>query len=225
MKEVGSPLKILTYNIHSGKNIWMQPTLDAIIDYLQSTQGDVVCLQEINENEKRGFQVSKIKNSLQKDCIFAPNVSIGKGHYGLAVFTSLPILEYHHILLPSAKEQRGLLHTVLQVEKQELHVLNTHLGLSKAERARQLEFIDAYISKLKANIILAGDFNTTKPELGSLPLLDVGEIAGKAHIPTFIPNPKRIDLVFISPTVRVVNYQVSDVKLSDHYPIEVSVLI
>lgn len=224
MKEIGYPLKLVTYNIHSGKNLWMQPTFDQIIEYLESSQADVICIQEINENEKRGYQVSKIKSSLQKDCNFAPNVSIGKGYYGLANFTSLPILEYHHILLPSGKEQRGLLHTILLLGNQKLHILNTHLGLSKTERMRQFQFIAEYIAKLNSNIILVGDFNTTKPKLGNLPLLDVSQITGQAHIPTFIPTYQRIDYIFLSPSLRVIDYRVPTVNLSDHYPLEVKVL-
>lgn len=219
------PLTLMTYNIHSGKDRRMLPTLNSMIRFMENSHADVMAIQEINENEKRGYQVSEIKNSLRINYSFASNVSIGKGCYGIATFTPFFILAQHHILLPSEKEQRGLLHTVLSLGNQKLHILNTHLGLSKAERRHQFHTIREYISRLKSPVILLGDFNTTNPELQDTGLTDAAQITGQEHMPTFIPNRRRIDYIFLSPSIKVLAYQVEPVTLSDHYPVFIQVLI
>lgn len=218
-------LKLITYNIHSGKNLWMRPTFKSIIQFLDNSQSEVIGIQEVNENEKRGYQVSQIKNSLQTNYSFAPNVSMGGGYYGVATYTSLSILEHHHILLPSKKEQRGLLHTVHPLGDQKLHILNTHLGLSKAERSQQFQFIREYVSRLKSPVILMGDFNTTNPELQDTSLIDAAQITQQEHIPTFIPTRQRIDYIFVSSSIKVLDYHVASITLSDHYPAHIQVLI
>ncbi|MEL7564516.1 MAG: endonuclease/exonuclease/phosphatase family protein [Dehalobacterium sp.] len=218
-------LKLMTYNIHSGKDLWMRPSFNSIIQYMENTQANVMCIQEINENEKRGYQVSKINNTLQTHCSFAPNVPLGRGYYGTATFTSFSILENHHFLLSSKKEQRGLLHTVLSLGIQRLHVLNTHLGLAKVERNQQFQFIREYISQLHPPVILMGDFNTTTLELQDIPLIDAAQISRQEHIPTFIPMRKRIDYIFVSPSIKVLNYHVAPSCFSDHYPVLIQVSI
>lgn len=218
-------LKIMSYNIHSGKNLFLKPTLKDIIQFMADYQGQVIGIQEINENEKRGRQVSSIINSLQLNHSFAPNVSLAKGYYGVATFTSLPILENHHILLPSEKEQRGLLHTVLSLGNDKIHILNTHLGLSERERSQQFYFIREYVANLNSPIILMGDFNTKHPDLQGIPLLDAAEISNQKHIPTFIPTRQRIDYIFLSPSINLLEYQVAPVTFSDHYPLSVRVAL
>ena len=45
-------IKIISYNIHSGLNKDMFPTLFDIIDFLRISDADVICLQEVNESAK-----------------------------------------------------------------------------------------------------------------------------------------------------------------------------
>lgn len=218
-------LKLMTYNIHSGRDLWMRPSFNNIIQFMEKSQANILGIQEINENEKRGYQVSNINNSLQTHYSFAPHVSMGRGYYGVATFTSLSILEHHHILMPSKIEQRGLLHTVLPLGNQKLHIINTHLGLRKEERTQQFQFIREYVSKLKSPVILMGDFNTTNPDLQDIPLIDAAQITRQENIPTFIPTRQRIDYIFVSPSIKVLNYHVASISLSDHYPALIQVLI
>ena len=43
-------IKIISYNIHSGLNKDMFPTLFDIIDFLRMSDADIICLQEVNES-------------------------------------------------------------------------------------------------------------------------------------------------------------------------------
>jgi endonuclease/exonuclease/phosphatase family metal-dependent hydrolase len=68
-------------------------------------------------------------------------------------------------------EQRGLLHVVVQVEQQQVHVLVVHLGLVPASRVRQVQQILAYVLREvppHASVVVAGDFNDWGPRTGRM---------------------------------------------------------
>ena len=57
-------IKIISYNIHSGTDKNMAPTLFDTINFLKKSNADIICLQEVNESSKVGFQVSSLKEEL-----------------------------------------------------------------------------------------------------------------------------------------------------------------
>ncbi len=216
-------MKIISYNIHSGKNSWFVPQLYRIIRFLNMENATVIGVQEINENNKRGKQATSLSIQLDMDYHFGPNLSFGNGHYGIASYTSLPILERNHILLPSKKEQRGLLDTIVEYRQRKVHILNTHLGLAKEDRQEQFQYIENYLKQLTSPYILLGDFNTTQPLFTDIPLIDTAKEMSKEHQSTLMLSKKRIDYIFVSKEFKVTSYRVIPVNMSDHYPIEVEV--
>ncbi|WP_084605382.1 endonuclease/exonuclease/phosphatase family protein [Tepidibacter formicigenes] len=124
-----------------------------------------------------------------------------------------------HIFLPSKIEQRGLIHTIIQIKDKKLSVLNTHLGLSSKERAKQFNVINEYIESIEQPYILAGDLNTTNPKLNSNYLIDTGKEMNKENLSTFMLLNKRIDYIFTSKELEVLKYDVYPVYMSDHYPV------
>ncbi|QZY56436.1 endonuclease/exonuclease/phosphatase family protein [Crassaminicella profunda] len=225
MKDDRYFLKVITYNIHSGKNLSNLPQLNDIIEFFKNEHAHVIGVQEINENNQRGNQVSQIENALKMNSAFAPNVKIGNGYYGVSTFTSFKILKVHYLPLPSQKEQRGLIHTVLKIGNKKLNVLNTHLGLSVDERNKQFKIIEKYLNSLHSPSILMGDFNTTTPKFNSLTMMDTAIQMEKSFLPTFIPSEKRIDYTFTSKPIKILHYSVIPVKMSDHYPVMVDILL
>ncbi|MFV9511418.1 endonuclease/exonuclease/phosphatase family protein [Tepidibacillus sp. LV47] len=218
-------LKIISYNIHSGKNFWLVPTFRPLIRFLADQDADIITIQEINENNKRGYQFTALQNALKLTGRFAPHVPIGNGNYGLATFSRFPILSTSHLFLPSQKEQRGLLDTVIQVNERKVHILNTHLGLSYVERIQQLQRITEYIQALTSPFLLMGDFNTPSLSLDRFGCFDAALTMKKGHLPTMPFSKQRIDYIFHSANIRVIDYDVFKINLSDHYPISVQVQI
>ncbi|WP_053955913.1 endonuclease/exonuclease/phosphatase family protein [Inediibacterium massiliense] len=217
-------LKILTYNIHSGKDLFMIPKLNQLMDFLKNEKFHIMALQEINENNKRGYQVSTIYKNLLCNHAFSPNVKIGDGYYGVATFSFFKILNQKHIPLPSKKEQRGMIHTLLKIGNKKLNILNIHLGLNAKEREKQLSYIEKYIKTLNDPFILLGDFNTSNPKL-NIPMIDAATKFHKEDLSTLMPLNKRIDYIFLSPSIELMNYHVFPVKFSDHYPVCAEILI
>ena len=120
MKKIG----IVSYNIHSGLNKNMFPTLFDTIDFLKQVDADIICLQEVNESARAGFQVSSFKEELKMNSHFGANVVDLGYNYGLATYSKYPIKEEEHIYLSSFREQRGMLHTTVKVDYRKLNIIN-----------------------------------------------------------------------------------------------------
>lgn len=218
-----SRIKIITYNIHSGKNVWMVPQLNRIIKFLKYEQPHIIGVQEIHENNKKGMQFSILKHHLNINGHFGPNVSIGEGNFGIATFCEFPIIENKHFLLPKNREQRGFIDTKILINHEEVHILNTHLSLNSRKRTQQLNEIKKYLSFLKSPYILIGDLNTTYPDLEESNVIDAAKEMKKEHLSTLMLSKKRIDYLFVSNNFNVIDYKVLPVKMSDHYPVVVEV--
>lgn len=212
-------IKIISYNIHSGKNMWMVPQLNKLVHFFQKEKPDILAVQEIHENYKLGRQLSFFEEQLKMNVHFGPHVPVGEGHYGIATLTRYPILNNKHYLLPKIREQRGFLDTVVIIENKEVHLLNTHLGLRFQNRKLQLLKIQEYLRQLTSPFLLMGDFNTDHPEIPLDFVRDSAKEMQKEHLVTMMLSNKRIDYVFASKDFQILDYQVKPVKMSDHYPV------
>lgn len=214
-------IKIISYNIHSGLNKDMFPTLFDIIDFLRISDADVICLQEVNESAKAGFQVSSFKEELKMYSHFGANVVNYGFNYGLVTYSKYPIKDENHIYLSSSdSEQRGMLHTVLNVDGRKLNIINVHLGLGKEERKIQIRELIDFIKKLKDEpYVVVGDFNDGDINISENILKDVAKELNKSNTLTFATGLERIDYIFVSPQVKVLDYEVLIKNMSDHYPI------
>lgn len=219
MKESKRILKIMTYNIHSGKDLKGENTFLEMIDFVKENNPDVLALQEVNENKKRGYQISQLIKHFSEIYHFGPHVKISNGYYGIATFSKFPIVTRKHILLPSFKEQRGVLHTTLKIDDKNIDIFNTHLGLNAKERKQQISFIQESLRNVKNSFVLMGDFNDNKPILDSCLLYDTSIWNNQESIPTLIKFHKKVDFIFVSNDITTVDYEVSPIILSDHYPI------
>ena len=198
----------------------MFPTLFDIIDFLRVSKADIICLQEVNESAKVGFQVSSLKEELGMYSHFGANVVDLGLNYGLVTYSKYPIKSEKHIYLSSDREQRGILHTVVNVEGRNLNIINVHLGLGEEERKVQVEALISIIKLLgKEPYIVVWDFNEGNIDINKKILKDVAKELDKSNILTFATGLDRIDYIFVSPNIEVLDYEVLIKNMSDHYPI------
>ena len=213
-------VNIVSYNIHSGLNKNMFPTLFDTIDFLKQVDADIICLQEVNESARAGFQVSSFKEELKMNSHFGANVVDLGYNYGLATYSKYPIKEEEHIYLSSFREQRGMLHTTVKVDYRKLNIINVHLGLENNEREIQIKELLDFINKLGDEpYIVLGDFNQGNINIDNNNLKDVAKELGKSNVLTFPTGLDRIDYILVSPNVEVLEYDVLIKDMSDHYPI------
>lgn len=219
-------INIISYNIHSGLDKNMFPTLFDTIDFLKQANADIICLQEVNESARAGFQVSSFKEELKMNSHFGANVVDLGFNYGLVTYSKYPIKEEEHIYLSSFREQRGMLHTVVKVDYKKLNIINVHLGLDEEEREIQVKELIDFIKKLgNEPYIVVGDFNQGGVDIEEDILTDVAKELGKSNVLTFPTGLDRIDYIFVSPNVEVIDYDVLIKDMSDHYPIVAKIKI
>jgi endonuclease/exonuclease/phosphatase family metal-dependent hydrolase len=157
----------LSYNIHSaiGRDRRCDP--QRILDVIHATDAVVVGLQEVDarlRRKQRFDQFDFFREKSGMECIAGPNVVEHRGHYGNALLTTLPIESVRLIKLPTrGSEPRGAILAVLRHERLRLQVLNTHLGLRRAERREHARALLAEISGHDGPTLLVGDFIVWHP--------------------------------------------------------------
>ena len=150
---------------------------------------------------------------------FGANVVNLNSNYGLVTYSKYKIIRQNHVYLSSSREQRGLLHTVIDVRGKKVNIINVHLGTDKNEQKLQIEELQDFIDGLgNENYIIAGDFNAADITLEEN-CIDVAKELDKSNTLTFSLGLERIDYIFASPNIKPINYRVIIKKLSDHYPI------
>ncbi|MGL5640771.1 MAG: endonuclease/exonuclease/phosphatase family protein [Paraclostridium sp.] len=213
-------IKIVSYNIHSGLNKDMFPSLFDIIDFLRIENADVICLQEVNESAKAGFQVSSLKEDLDMYSHFGANVVKLGANYGLVTYSKYKIKSQDHIYLSSETEQRGMLHTVVKIGAgRKLNIINLHLGLDNKERETQIAEVEKFVKNLEDPYIVVGDFNQGNMDINEEIFKDVAINTNKNNILTYATGLDRIDYMLVSPEIEVKYYDVLMKNMSDHYPI------
>lgn len=232
-------IRFLTYNIHKGIGTDRKFKPDRILNILQESKADIICLQEVDKDVPRSqyLDITKyLATELGFHYVFEGNVKLKKGVYGNATLTRFPILSSENLDITwKIKKKRGALITRVETSKNHvITVYNYHLGLATFERNWQIHKIltSAIHKKYRDSpSVILGDSNDRRHKLN--PLM---EIAGYKDscitklkrknftFPSYAPVI-RIDKVFfndywIDPQHIVVQNKVTRIA-SDHSPVMV----
>ncbi|AKL95796.1 endonuclease/exonuclease/phosphatase [Clostridium aceticum] len=227
-------LKIMSYNIHHGRNLFGKYSLDEIAEVIKKSGAEIIGLQELDNGVVRSRfedQIKYLSEKLSMEYVYGYNVNLLGGKYGNGILSKYPIESYENFHLPSGRERRGLLTAVIDVKGKKINFLVTHLGLNQQERQNQVNAIEKYMDTISDDVILVGDFNA-KPkskeiQLISKRLIDAAYATGKDEEPTFdLPVlSARIDYIFTHKNLRPLKYDVIKSRASDHYPITATIKI
>jgi endonuclease/exonuclease/phosphatase family metal-dependent hydrolase len=236
----------MTYNIHRAIGVDRRFRPDRILRVLDHHGPDVLLLQEVDEGVPRSRELDLARElaSLHDFPHYAVghNVSLRKGRYGNATLSRHPILKERNIDLTVApRKRRGCQHTRIRVESprgrpHELDVFNLHLGLSAAERARQVgllarsgEFTTLAPSEA---CLVAGDFNDWRSLLHPIFTEILGfrcatqnpqqlERTARTY-PSFSPRGS-LDRIYYRGPIRMIGSRVCRLRVSkvasDHLPV------
>jgi len=163
---VAKRLRVMTYNMHSGRGVDDRYDLERIADVIRSYAPDLVALQEVDHGRARTSaddQSELLGTQLGMQAHFAPTLEHGTERYGIATLTRLPTLEVRKIFLPAhahlRSEPRCALATRHTWDGGDLEMINTHLSTLFRERPGQVAAIAAaYAGEA---LVIAGDFNCT----------------------------------------------------------------
>lgn len=147
-------LRVVTYNVHSCVGLDGRLSPARIARVLARLDADVVALQELDVMRRRtgGLdQTLEIARLLEAEYrLFHPAMSVADEQYGDAILSRLPLRLVRAAALPGPSrcvkgtkwgycEPRGALWAAVEWEGSELQIVNTHLGLGRDERSRQVE--------------------------------------------------------------------------------------
>jgi endonuclease/exonuclease/phosphatase family metal-dependent hydrolase len=168
-------LHVLTVNMHKGFSPFNRRfMLPELRDAVRATSADLVFLQEVHGAHQRHAsryldwpptpQYEFLADTMWPQFAYGRNAVYPDGDHGNALLSKFPILRHENLDVSTGttEEQRGLLHSVLDVPGQrEVHAICVHLGLLERDRQKQLDLLCGLMHRIpeEAAVIVAGDFN------------------------------------------------------------------
>ena len=237
-------MRLLLYNIAYGtgcpgglaKRLWTvhryirtsQSHLDRIIDFIDGSAADIVALVEVDTGSFRTDyvnQVEKVALHLSKyhTCDVKYGVdSIGRKipilqNQGNAVLTRRKTAKKHFHFFPF-----GFKRLIIELNIEGIRFFLVHLALQKGVREKQLNFL-AKLAEGDGPLIVAGDFNTLSgtTEISSFQRklgLFNPNTEGVCTYPSWSPK-KQLDIILCSKEIKILNFEVPEVRYSDHLPV------
>lgn len=225
-------LKILSWNI------WIQGYFDQIADFLKKSNADIICLQEVkNDDPKR--DIISFLNELGYKHVFTPNKRRWATEIindGPAIFTKNDIKSTQTYIL-SESDSRAAIEARIDIKGQILHVFNTHLlhthqQESKIQNEQAANLIKLLPDKLT---ILMGDFNALPESLVIQKIKKKLIASDLSFLPTWSVYPEgcptcnpqdinmKLDYIFTTKDIKVKSFKVEKSRGSDHLPISVMI--
>ena len=218
-------LTVMTYNLHNGFNTRGELDLETLATVIEENGADIVALQEIS----RGWLISGSVDMLswlsqRLDMPYVSGPTAGP-LWGNAILSKYTIKDYHNYELPPDNLciKRGFIVATIDIGETELQMIATHLHHIEEDteiRQMQVPVILEYWDNTPNTIIL-GDFNA----LTDSTEMDIFYQAGL--IDTLFDQPEvltfnsanlyeRIDYIWLSPDIQLVESHVPFSKASDH---------
>ena len=236
-QDYGSPFRVVSYNLHSGRSAAGDEVFDQQVEFLRTLSPDLLAVQEVDRDWPRSANVDQSRAlalALDMRGFFSPNLlgpwMVGRNtyQYGIAVFWRGGAEMLGGAALPGVpgREHRGLAYVEIETRQGGLIFGNIHLGRSPAERSAQAEFVAEWLTSRSLPTILAGDFNMIpgSPEYHRLVAAATDVTAGLDLVtfPDDVPDRQR-DYVFITAGLRAGSVATIDSDLSDHRPVIVEI--
>lgn len=225
-------MKVMTFNTqHCLNYITREIDFNLMAKTIKDIDADIVGLNEMRGEGNNPEYTKQVEILAQltgmKYYYFAPALNLnGNGLYGNGFLSKIPILKAETIIIPDPEvkkynkyyETRCLLKVLLEGE---ITVLVTHFGLNIDEQENAVKTVLENVSDKK--VILMGDFNLlpNSPILSPIKnkLQDTAQKFNceKFSFPSDAPNCK-IDYIFVSDDVEVLNADIPPIIASDHRP-------
>jgi endonuclease/exonuclease/phosphatase family metal-dependent hydrolase len=241
MAPQGGSLRVLSYNIHAGKDAQQVDNLERVAAIIDSTDADIVLLQEVDRRTQRSAgadHFSELRRLTGMQGVFGKSLDYQGGEYGIAVLSRWPLDSVQALPLrvepPQARsggayEPRIALHVRVRAPGRVLEVINTHLDATGTGTYRKQELIGvlAYMKQRiapDAPLLLGGDLNArpTTDDINAVAfaLTDAFGSCGTGNgesFPAHAPD-RRIDYIFLR-HARCSTARVIETQASDHRPL------
>jgi endonuclease/exonuclease/phosphatase family metal-dependent hydrolase len=242
-------LVVASYNIHGAVGGDGRKQLRRVAEIIAALDADLVALQEVEtpvDARLRSF-LQQLR-TLGYEVVLGHTMALGRHHYGNLLLSRLPILSQQRLdLSQPGREPRGLIDVGIDwaagarlADGAVLRCLATHLGLSAAERQRQIAAILAHVGGAHPGgahpggvatspptpLVLMGDFNEWWPF--SRRLASIGRRLSAAPALASFPSGwplLALDRLWYGPGLDCIKAEVVRTKAtraaSDHLPLRV----
>ena len=170
-------IRIATYNIHAAVGADGRRDLGRIAAVIEEIGPDVIGLQEVESRASRGSadQAMRLAARLEMACVEGPMLLEGRGWYGNAVLSRLPIVAEHRLRFADhSGEPRGALGVVAgDAQTGRWRLVTTHLDLRSRSRLRQVQALVRFLEvdgdgPCGGPWVLLGDLNEWRPWASAL---------------------------------------------------------
>ena len=223
------PVRIATYNMHYGYDVFWHFTLEDIARTIEESGANVVALQEVDTGRMTSYGVDDalyLSRRLRMDAMYLPAVE----HLtGIAVLYNGPAEGENMRLLTSLQEQTGVIRVQLRANGQPFSAYGIWMGLSDEDTLRQIREALEFTGD-QGPASFGGDFNAEdeSPVIEAVqqagfqdPFTTLGIDPVPFTDPAIAPDV-RIDYVWLR-ELRPLRAWVSDSLASDHRMVVVEV--
>lgn len=235
-------LRAATYNVHGCVGMDRQRSEARIAEVIASLSVDVVGLQELDSSRLRSAhadQAAVIAQELGWKHVFHPAICRGDEQYGNATVSRFPFKLKRAEELPGTgpwycRQKRIAIWLEVETGLGPVHLINSHLGLGRAERILQAQSLTGtdWLGSvpLHAPAIFLGDFNSVPSSrayrIFARFLRDVRSLVHPRKalrtFPTRFPS-LAVDHIFVNAALHPTDVQVHRTALarvaSDHFPL------
>jgi endonuclease/exonuclease/phosphatase family metal-dependent hydrolase len=206
-----------------------QAVLPEISRFIKSVDPDVVGLIEVDTGSIRSRSVNQAE-SIAAD--LGMNTSYETKYGSKSINQMLPIVRKQGNAFMAASRvhgerfhyfDTGIKRLIIELEMDDFAIFLVHLSLKYRHRHLQLRHLYDLIQATEKPVVVAGDFNTF---WGGNEIYLFMKAAGLAsanadHIPTYPSRAprKELDFVLYQEGITVKNFEVPDIRLSDHLPL------
>lgn len=150
-------ITVMTYNVHNCKAMSGEFNIERIAQLITSYNPDIVAVEELDSMTTRHPKnvLGELAALTGLNSFFCPTIDYSGGKYGIGLLTRRMPHFVPKYPLADSSEPRG----VIVAEYDNFVMAVTHLGLSKADRLRQVDFLRGLAQVFVKPFIIAGDFN------------------------------------------------------------------
>ena len=203
--------------------------LNEIIDFIDDIDPDVIGLIEVDSGSyrsERQCQVEKIAEKLGHFHSYRSKYATDSRWQNIPIFNkqgnaflakdTIRNEKFHYF-------ERGMKKLVIELELEHVTFFLVHLALSFKVRQKQILHLYNMVKQTDRPYIVAGDFNafTGEDEIQLLKSASGLQNANLKLQPSYPSrNPKRhLDFILHSPKIKVIDFKMPRVELSDHLPL------
>ena len=226
-------LKIMTYNICSGKNMARERDLEFSASVIREVQPYFVTLNEVRSHTSDigpMDQADELGRLTGYYPVFGKSIDVMGGDYGNALLTRLPLVSREVVHIPDPEregegfyEHRTVLKCVLRAGEKEFAVMCTHFGLMPGEQKNAVDTVVELTEKTDMPALVMGDLNLTPDAPVLKPLMEkLGNTDALNHGLLTFPSDKpeiKIDYILYTDGITALSLDSIDTQCSDHRPL------